>query len=123
MKNSSTPSKSQNLPLTNTPTPILNQIIPPPSFSNHSPSTIHIHPLPKTFPFLIPHTPTPSLFLTLSIILIFFNKPSPILNPLPFLTLINYPLSPLIINILIFLHHPQLTINPIILILSHAIIP
>ncbi|WP_222121364.1 hypothetical protein, partial [Staphylococcus epidermidis] len=61
IEDSSVPSKMQKLPVVDTPTAILNQIIPPPSLTKHSPSTILIQPFPKTLPFLIPSTPTPSL--------------------------------------------------------------
>ena len=48
-------------PVTNTPTAILNEIIPAASFNNDSPSRIVIAPFGKTFPLVIACTATASV--------------------------------------------------------------
>ncbi|COT00811.1 Uncharacterised protein [Streptococcus pneumoniae] len=60
-KNCSTDSIIENVPVTNAPTAILNEMIPAASFNNDSPSKIVIAPFGNTLPFVIACTATASV--------------------------------------------------------------
>lgn len=76
---------------------------------------------PRYFKPFVPDSPTASLFLSLSIMLMLFNKRSAILNALAFVTLIKYGVWAVIMNILMFVEQGEVTINGIMLIVSHGI--
>lgn len=76
---------------------------------------------PRFFKPFVPDSPTASLFLCLSIIIMLLNRHSAIINALAFVTLIKYGIWAIIMNIFMFLEHGEVTINGIMLIVSHGI--
>lgn len=76
---------------------------------------------PRYFKPFVPDSPTASLFLCLSIITMLLNKHSAIINALAFVTLIKYGIWAVIMNIFMFLEQGEVTINGIMLIVSHGI--
>ncbi len=73
------------------------------------------------FWIFIPDSPTASLFLTISIFLMLFNKRNAIIDTLAFVTLIKYGFWAVIMNIFMFIHDDTVYIAGIMLIFSHAI--
>lgn len=69
----------------------------------------------------IPDSPTASLFLCISLVLFLFNKQNAIIDALAFMTLFKYGIWAVIMNLILFYHYDDVSINGIMLILSHGI--
>lgn len=73
------------------------------------------------FLIFVPDSPTASLFLTLSIVLLIFNRQSSILEALAFVTLVKYGTWAVIMNIILFIVQQDVTLNGLMLLFSHGI--
>ncbi|AMG60673.1 DUF1405 domain-containing protein [Staphylococcus lugdunensis] len=69
----------------------------------------------------VPDSPTASLFLCLTLYCFLNNKRCSIVGTLAFLTLFKYGIWAVSMNILMFIENHDITINGLLLLLSHAI--
>lgn len=73
------------------------------------------------FMLFIPDSPTATLFLCISLILLLVGTQSPLLDTLSFITLIKYGVWAVIMNIMMFIVDGEVTITGLMLICSHGI--
>lgn len=76
---------------------------------------------PTYFLPFVPDSPTASLFLSIVIGLLLFNRSSSIIEALAFVTLVKYGVWAVIMNIIMFMIDGEITINGLMLLLSHVI--
>lgn len=76
---------------------------------------------PTYFLPFVPDSPTASLFLSIAIGLLLFNRSSSIIEALAFVTLVKYGVWAVIMNIIMFMIDGEITINGLMLLLSHGI--
>ena len=76
---------------------------------------------PTYFLPFVPDSPTASLFLSIAIGLLLFNRSSSIIEALAFVTLVKYGVWAVIMNIMMFMIDGEITINGLMLLLSHGI--
>lgn len=76
---------------------------------------------PTYFLPFVPDSPTASLFLSIVIGLLLFNRSSSIIEALAFVTLVKYGVWAVIMNIIMFMIDGEITINGLMLLLSHGI--
>ena len=69
----------------------------------------------------VPDSPTASLFLSIAIGLLLLNRSSSIIQALAFVTLVKYGVWAVIMNIIMFIIDGDITINGLMLLLSHGI--
>ncbi len=72
------------------------------------------------WPF-VPDSPTATLFLVVSLILLYFNKKSAVIDALAFVTLIKYGVWAVLMNIILFVHDETIYGMGVLLLLMHAI--
>lgn len=72
------------------------------------------------FMIFVPDSPTASLFLSISIFFMLLNKHSSIIDTLAFIMLVKYGVWAVIMNIILFIVHHDITLTGIMLLLSHA---
>lgn len=76
---------------------------------------------PTYFLPFVPDSPTASLFLSIAIGLLLLNRSSSIIQALAFVTLVKYGVWAVIMNIIMFIIDGDITINGLMLLLSHGI--
>ena len=76
---------------------------------------------PNYFKLFVPDSPTATLFLCLSLLLILFNKRNALIDALAFITLFKYGSWAVIMNILMFIKMNDVSINGLMLLITHAI--
>ena len=81
----------------------------------------HLYITPTYFLPFVPDSPTASLFLSIAIGLLLFNRSSSIIEALAFVTLVKYGVWAVIMNIIMFMIDGEITINGLMLLLSHGI--
>ncbi|QHW37206.1 DUF1405 domain-containing protein [Staphylococcus ursi] len=69
----------------------------------------------------IPDSPTATLFLVVSLILLLFNKKNAIIDTLAFVTLLKYGVWAVMMNFLLFIEDETIYILGVMLIISHGI--
>ncbi|EHJ08283.1 DUF1405 domain-containing protein [Staphylococcus simiae] len=72
------------------------------------------------FMIFVPDSPTATLFLSMSILLMLMNKHNSLIDTLAFITLVKYGVWAVIMNIILFVVHHDITLTGIMLLLSHA---
>ncbi|MBO1197867.1 DUF1405 domain-containing protein [Staphylococcus simiae] len=75
---------------------------------------------PWYFLIFVPDSPTASLFLSISILLMLMNKHNSLIDTLAFIMLVKYGVWAVIMNIILFIVHHDITLTGIMLLLSHA---
>ncbi|MEX2947571.1 DUF1405 domain-containing protein [Staphylococcus warneri] len=76
---------------------------------------------PTHFLPFVPDSPTASLFLSIVIGLLLFNRSSSIIEALAFVTLVKYGVWAVMMNLIMFIIDGEITINGLMLLLSHGI--
>lgn len=76
---------------------------------------------PWQFKIFVPDSPTAILFLVISISLILIRKQNSIIDALAFVTLFKYGIWAVIMNILFIIEQGDITVNGLVLMLSHSI--
>ncbi|BCN88402.1 DUF1405 domain-containing protein [Staphylococcus argenteus] len=73
------------------------------------------------YKFFVPDSPTATLFLVISIMLMLMRRQSSIVDALAFVTLIKYGIWAVVMNIIFIIEQGDIAINGLILILTHSI--
>ncbi|HEJ0120937.1 TPA: DUF1405 domain-containing protein [Staphylococcus aureus] len=76
---------------------------------------------PWQFKIFVPDSPTAILFLVISISLILIQKQNSIIDALAFVTLFEYGIWAVIMNILFIIEQGDITVNGLVLMFSHSI--
>lgn len=76
---------------------------------------------PWQFKIFVPDSPTAILFLVISISLILIRNQNSIIDALAFVTLLKYGIWAVIMNILFIIEQGDITVNGLVLMLSHSI--